>query len=364
MKLFQCQNCGHLVFFENTRCERCEQALGFLPDGLLITSMVPDGNDWQAAAAQEPQRICANAEYEACNWLLPAGSGDQYCAACRHNTVVPDLGVPQNVTNWRLLERAKHRLMYSLLRLGLPLSTRAEDPEHGLSFEFLADSTTAGSPKVMTGHDNGVITIALSEAEGPRREALRLQMGETYRTLLGHFRHEVGHHYWDLLVRDGGRLDACREVFGDERSDYNAALAAHYANGAPADWQANYISAYATSHPWEDFAETWAHYLHIVDTLDTAAAFGLRVRPPSGPARALRAEVDFNPYAADDAATLVDAWLPLTFAVNSLNRSMGQPDLYPFVLPPSVIGKLQFIHELITNRNAAPVQAPVAALAS
>ena len=114
-------------------------------------------------------------------------------------------------------------------------------------------------------------------------------MGEPYRTLLGHFRHEVGHYYWDLLVRDGGRLEACRAVFGDDREDYGEALKRHYAEGAPADWQANFVSAYATTHAWEDFAETWAHYLHMVDSArDRRPSFGLEVEPGDHRRPALR----------------------------------------------------------------------------
>jgi hypothetical protein len=202
----------------------------------------------------------------------------------------------------------------------------------------------------MTGHDNGVITIALVEADDAERERRRTSMGEPYRTLLGHFRHEVGHHYWDLLVRDGGRLEACRAVFGDDREDYGEALQKHYARGGPPpDWQASYVSAYATMHAWEDFAETWAHYLHLVDTLEMAAAFGLGVSPPIDPSGEFGAEVTFDAYRVADVQTLVDTWLPLTFALNSVNRCMGANDLYPFVLSPKAIEKLGFIHELLRD---------------
>ncbi|HEU4518469.1 MAG TPA: putative zinc-binding metallopeptidase, partial [Microvirga sp.] len=179
------------------------------------------------------------------------------------------------------------------------------------------------------------------------RERRRHSMGEPYRTLLGHFRHEVGHYYWTVLVEEAGHLEAFRTVFGDEREDYGEALKRHYANGPRAGWQNEYVSAYAGSHPWEDWAETWAHYLHIVDTLETASAFSMRVRPRIGLGEELSAEIDFDPHHNVSLNRLVAAWLPLTFAVNSLNRSMGQPDLYPFVLSPAVIGKLAFIHERV-----------------
>jgi hypothetical protein len=179
-------------------------------------------------------------------------------------------------------------------------------------------------------------------------------MGEPYRTLLGHFRHEVGHYFWDLLVRDAGRLDECRAVFGDERADYAEALQTYYANGAPADWQNNYISAYATAHPWEDFAETWAHYLHIVDTLETATAFGLRIHPATAKNKALHADLNFDPHRASTMQVLIDAWLPLTFAMNSLNRSMGHNDLYPFIVSEPVANKLAFIHQMIHDSEIKP----------
>ena len=169
-------------------------------------------------------------------------------------------------------------------------------------------------------------------------------MGEPYRTLLGHFRHEVGHFYWNLLVRDAGIIEWCRDLFGDESRDYGEALEAHYRNGPPPDWRKRHVSAYASAHPWEDFAETWAHYLHIVDTLETASVFGLHERP--GGSRKGAASW-FDPYADEPFERIIEAWLPLTFAVNSLNRSMGQPDLYPFVLAPPTIEKLAFVHRLV-----------------
>lgn len=192
--------------------------------------------------------------------------------------------------------------------------------------------------------------ISLAEADDTVRETLRISMGEPYRTLLGHFRHETGHYYWDKLVRDGGNLETCRAMFGDDREDYDAALQRHYAEGVPSQWWNSFVSAYATTHHWEDFAETFAHYLHIVDTLETANAFGIRIKPKITDGTTLVAKVDFDAYRTQGIATLIDAWLPLTFAVNSINRSMGQPDLYPFVLSPAVVGKLGYIDDLVHRR--------------
>jgi hypothetical protein len=352
MKLFKCQSCGNLVYFENTTCEMCSHRLGFLPGAQIITALEPLDEGWTAL---EPPggtfRQCDNAQYEVCNWLIggdqPAG---RLCVACEHNHTIPDVNEPEHFAAWRKIEIAKHQLFYQLLRLDLPMPTRDENPEGGLAFDFLAEPADPKAPHVMTGHDNGLITLALKEADDIERTKLREAMGEPYRTLLGHFRHEIGHFYWDQLVRDGGQLAACRAVFGDDSLDYEAALKKHYAEGVPANWQEHFISAYATTHPWEDFAETWAHYLHIVDTLETARAFGIRVRPRVTDDPELMAEIDFDAYHAKDARTLVDNWLPLTFAVNSLNRSMGQPDLYPFILSEPVVAKLEFIHQLVQGK--------------
>jgi hypothetical protein len=281
----------------------------------------------------------------ACNWMVPAEATDDFCPACDLNRTIPDLSAPGNAERWRVLEAAKRRLVYALERLRLPLKSRKEDEERGLAFDFLADAGS-GQP-VMTGHDDGLITINIAEADSAERERRRVELGEPYRTLLGHLRHEVGHYYWDVLVRDGGRLEAARAVFGDEREDYQQALKRHYEQGPPPDWQAAFVSAYATMHPWEDFAETWTHYLHMVDTLDTAGSFGLAVDPVVTSDPAVNAEIEFDPYRTRDVDRLIAAWLPLTVAVNSLNRSMGQPDLYPFALSPPAIEKLRFIHALV-----------------
>jgi len=244
---------------------------------------------------------------------------------------------------------AKRHLFYSLMRWRLPMPTRSEDPEHGLAFEFLADiAKNDGTVEpVLTGHNTGLITLNIAEADDAEREKRRVSMREPYRTLLGHFRHEVGHYYWERLVRDRGNIDRCRQLFGDETQDYREALKRHYETGAPANWQAAFVSAYATAHPWEDFAETWAHYIHVVDGLETARSFGIKVRLAAKNAEGLSVELEFQPYAAANAQDLVDDWVPLTVAINSLNRSIGQPDFYPFVLSPPVIDKLQFIHEII-----------------
>jgi len=346
MKLFQCQNCGQALYFENTTCASCGLRLGYVPEGEIVTALEEADGLWTALAVPESRyRLCANAQHDVCNWLLVPDHPENFCAACRHNRTVPDLSNPDNLAHWRKIEFAKHRLFYSLLRLDLPLATKTEDP-NGLAFDFLSSpaNAAAGNAPVLTGHASGLITLNVAEADDPERERQRKSMGEPYRTLLGHFRHEVAHYYWDVLVKDSEAIEEFRRLFGDEREDYGEALQRHYANGPPPDWPERYVTAYASSHPWEDFAETWAHYFHMVDTLETAFAFGLRLRPKVG--AELAAAIDFDPYLAE-MDRIIDAWLPLTFAVNSINRSMGQPDLYPFTLPPSVILKLTFIHSRI-----------------
>ncbi|MCE2576089.1 putative zinc-binding metallopeptidase [Komagataeibacter sp. FNDCR2] len=353
MKLFFCQSCQQVLFFENTACERCGLALGYLPEQTTLSALEAVGEGlWRPMAAPDVTRVmCANNAYDACNWLTEPGQA--FCVACSFNRTIPNLSVPGNIARWQKLEVAKHRLFYTLLRLGLPLRNRRQDPDEGLAFDFL-DSHADGTP-AMTGHMNGVVTIALNEADDAQREQMRLEMGEYYRTLLGHFRHEIGHYYWNVLIRDAGpeRLAACRDVFGDDRRDYATALKEHYETPAPPTWRGQYVSQYATSHPWEDFAETWAHYLHIISTLETAWTYGMSINAAGAHAPPLRADICKDPYTEMSFDEITQGWLPLTYAANSLNRSMGLPDFYPFVLTPEILRKLSFIHDVIRHGRVA-----------
>jgi hypothetical protein len=340
MRRFRCQNCGHEVYFDNTLCLTCGFRLGYVPTEARMLSAPPGTEEWHDRA---PHRACANAPLVACNWLVPEASPDALCRACRHNRVIPNLSDAEAVVRWAQIELAKRALFYSLIRWNLPTPTITE-AEEGLAFDFLADETASdGTVKiVLTGHASGIITLNIAEGDDAERERRRTMMGEPYRTLVGHFRHEIGHFYWDRLVRDGGHIDAFRAVFGDEREDYGEALKRHYANGPPEDWRERTISAYAASHPWEDFAETFAHYLHIVDALETAHSFGIQRVAEDG-----TISVDADPYRQGTLAELIAAWVPVTVALNAVNRSLGQPDLYPFVLSPAVEEKLAFVHRLI-----------------
>ncbi|MFT3694130.1 MAG: putative zinc-binding metallopeptidase [Kofleriaceae bacterium] len=325
MKLFACPNCGQIVFFGNIKCERCDSQLGYDHEINRMRVLAPE------------YKYCGNYAQAVCNWLLPSESPDTLCRACRHNLTIPNLADPQNVDRWRKIEEAKHRLLYTVLRLKLPLFDRTERPD-GLGFEFV--------DKAMTGHNHGLITIAVAEADDPEREKRRTELGEPYRTLLGHFRHEIGHWYWDVLVAPD--QSQFTQLFGDANLDYGEALKAHYANGPKPSWQDSFVSAYAGSHPWEDFAETWAHYFHMVDTLDTGGSFGIVLSPKLDRDHILSTSLDFDVYdPAITIETIHDAWVALSSALNSFNRSMGLADPYPFVLSPKVVEKLGYIHSLV-----------------
>jgi hypothetical protein len=349
MKLFTCQHCSSAVHFDNTVCVNCKHRLGYLPNLFDMSALESSGRAWRALAdTRQSYFLCANAQFDACNWLLPADSTSQLCAACRHNRKIPDLANPANIARWQKLELAKRYLFYSLMRWNLPMPDRTEDSKEGLAFDFLSDqSLPDGSVKrVLTGHQDGAITLNIAEADDAEREKRRTSMGELYRALLGHFRHEIGHYYWDRLVRDSDKIGEFRSLFGDERQDYGDALKRHYENGSPANWQESFISGYAASHPWEDFAETWAHTLHMVDSLETAHTFELQAQVPMG-SQSDEMKIDFDSYAERNVFRLVQSWAPLTIVINSVNRSMGQPDLYPFVLSTPVVAKLQFINDAI-----------------
>ena len=358
MKVFHCDHCQQLVSFENTRCVTCDHALAYLPDRDDVGSLEPvpgQDNLWRAPLdAKRTYRLCANyVTHNVCNEAVPAAEPHVLCESCRLTRVIPDLSVPANKALWAKLEAAKRRLIYTLHHLGCRVVSKTEDAAAGLTFEFLADPAPgSAAPKILTGHADGVITLNIAEADDAEREKRRVQMHEPYRTLLGHFRHEVGHYYFDRLVKDTPRIDAFRKLFGDERQDYAAALQRHYENGPPADWQARHVSAYAASHPWEDWAETWAHYLNMIDTLETAAACGLTLKPKDAAMPQLKAapgDPQTRPF--DE---LIAGWYPLTYALNSLSRGLGVADVYPFVLSAPAVEKLRFVHETVTGPDVPP----------
>lgn len=396
MKVYICGNCQQPLYFENSVCLSCQHPVGFdaaqlsmitlekeenillpakgkaavtqkkeenvhmsgavLPERGMTEAVPPEvaapgGNQQQETVTPYSDitnrkviyKFCQNAHFASCNWLIPINQPSPFCLACQLNRVIPPLSDPQLLARWQRIEAAKHRLVYSLFRLGLPVVPKETKDGDGIAFDFMAQ--LSGQPRIMTGHANGVITLNIEEADEAERARNKLDLGEKYRTLLGHFRHEIGHYYWDLLISGGPLLDNFRKIFGDEQKDYGEALKTYYQNGAPQNWTDNFISPYSSAHPWEDWAETWAHYMHLMDTLETAYSFGISIHPAK--VEELDANISKDPYAIKSFQRIIDMWLPLTFAVNSLNRSMGHSDFYPFVISSVVVEKLRFIHETV-----------------
>ncbi|WP_354700753.1 hypothetical protein DSM112329_01040 [Paraconexibacter sp. AEG42_29] len=360
MRTFHCTVCEQMVFFENSLCLHCLSGLGFDPDRREVVTVVLEepldsgavrrvGDD--KLATDEPvQYRCTNDVIAKCNWLVPAPG--KLCVSCALTQTRPDDGDDGALAEFADAEAAKRRLVFTLLELRLPIEGHRTKPDGGLAFDLLSP----GKRPVQTGHADGVITLNLDEANDAHREQVRSQMGEPYRTLLGHFRHEVGHYYWPIVIEQTGLIDDYRKLFGDEREDYGKALERHYEEGPPVDWAKSHVSSYATMHPWEDWAETWAHYLHIVDTSQTAAAHELQTdlaRPGD------TTDLGFR-------MTLRN-WIPFTYAMNAICRSMGIADLYPFVITKDVITKLVFVDRAVTSarfaaakKAAAQVPAPPA----
>ena len=287
--------------------------------------------------------------------MTRADNPREHCIACGLNRTIPDLGDSDNARYWSSVELAKRHLVSQLLALGLPVRSRLhDDPAQGLMFDFLR--SPPGGPQVMTGHADGLITINVEEADDAKREQIRHAMREPYRTLLGHFRHEVGHYYWDRLIRDTRWLESFRRLFGDERASYAEALKRNYEQGPPADWAQAYISSYATMHPWEDWAETWAHYLHVVDSLTTAMGFGLESGDFETQVVRFGKDALYAPEdpSADRFLKLLNGWLEMVVVLNELARSMGQPDFYPFVMSKPAVAKLQFVQMVVFNARTVP----------
>ncbi len=352
---FQC-TCGQPVYFRNSSCLNCAKALGYDPYSHQVVSLSPGetAGVWWADQTGFSVKRCANFTEAGCNWLEPADSPHSLCASCRLTRTIPDLSIEGNRERWQKIEQEKHRLIAQLLTLGLPIPSRADNPTSGLAFDLLGEDAQGNTP--MTGHDDGLITLNVKEADDDYRAQVRTRMGEPYRTLLGHFRHEIGHFYWDLLIKNSHWLQPCRALFGDEQYSYQQALDEHYKNGAPADWPQRFISAYASMHPWEDWAETWAHYLHMMDTLNTAAAFGMRASEGQFDVLPFTRDALYAPddVEADEFLNIINTWVELTAMLNVLARSMGHQDFYPFALATPVVAKLQFIHNVVREQGAPP----------
>jgi hypothetical protein len=333
VRAFTCGHCGQLVFFENSLCLRCSTPLGFVPSTLDVVALTEE------TVAAGALRRCANAPLAECNWMLEAGDPGPLCRSCALTRTRPSDADADGLEAFAKAEGAKRRLVFGLLNLGLAVD------EGGLAFDLLPSR----SEPVVTGHDDGLITIDLAESDDARREQRRAELGEPYRTMLGHFRHEVGHYYWQVLIEPTHELERWRGLFGDERRDYGEALQSYYREGPPPDWSDRHVSAYAAAHPWEDWAETFANYLHIRDTLETAESFGLLSADPAGAANRSSSTAQGTEEPRGSFDVIVRDWLPLSYALNAVNRSMGRDDLYPFTLAPTVIDKLAFVHDVVSG---------------
>ncbi len=344
MQRFTCE-CGNVLFFSNSRCLKCDSTVGYDPVSETMQRVGPG----------TVMALCENGtKHGVCNWLVPAGARRTLCVACRANRTIPDLRNERNRMLWGRVEAAKRRLFYTLLRFGLKLPTKTEDPKAGLAFDIVS---TVANPSVTTGHLNGVITLNLEEADDTYRQINRQQLGESSRTLLRHFQHESAHYFWqrflsELPWENPLRL-AFRDRFGDEWLDYSAALSKHYKQGSPANWEQNYITAYAASHPWEDWAETWAHYLQIIDGLETCETLGVQVQHLAlplvmlpGEAGSLPPMLPQNGIADGEFLAMLQRWLCLSTVLNEISQSLGEGSLYPFVISSRVAQKLRLAHHL------------------
>lgn len=334
MKAFRCRTCDNALYFENSVCVSCGTALGFSRGERAIVPVDDQGRYVDASGLV--WHVCANLNLSGCTWLAPLEGGQ--CFSCDLTRTRPNDADALGLANYPVAEQAKRHLVVELDTLGFPVVGKDGpdgDTVNGLAFDLLSSV----DENVVIGHEDGVITIDLAESDTAYREKIRARLDEPYRTMLGHFRHEVGHYYqWQLVGDDDGDTDGevlarCRELFGDETRDYQAEIDRHYAEGPPEGWEASYISTYATMHPFEDFAETWAHHLHICDTIETASEHGLA---PIAPVTAFSRFHD----------VVSGVWIPLSTALNQINRSMGKEDLYPFVIPTPVLDKLDFVASL------------------
>ena len=338
MRDFICPKCGQHLAFENSVCLSCNSRLGFsLSDMAFLVIESGDEGSQPGFVDADDYQLCANLYLAECNWLVEKAPVRKLCTSCALTRTRPNDADTKALAAFAVAERAKRRMIAELVEMKLPIVGRDEDPNYGLAFDLLSSE----NEKVFTGHANGVITLDLAEGDDVHREQLRVSMDEPYRTLLGHFRHEIGHYYYYRLVDPVPDYKTTfGELFGDPDADYQAALDRHYQNGPPPDWEKDFVSSYATMHPAEDWAETFAHYLHILDTLDTAAAFSI------APAAATFERKVLGPSGFDQ---IIDMWLPLSWSLNMINRSMGKEDLYPFVLPTAVLDKMRFIHTVVSE---------------
>ncbi|MEM6354459.1 MAG: putative zinc-binding metallopeptidase [Pseudomonadota bacterium] len=320
MRLFPSPSGDGTLFFDNLAA----------PDGAAVAY------DWRIGSFVSAASFCANREVIGCNWV--AATDTTLCDACAMTALAPDPSMPGAVDNWAATEAAKRWVLATLGRWDW---FGRQDTGPRPVFHMLAEGVT---PVVM-GHAEGVVSISVEEADPVLQIARREALGERYRTMIGHMRHEIAHVlWWRLSIRDDF-LEGFRSLFGDEHSDYGAALKQHYGDGAPSDWRERYLTPYASAHPHEDWAETAAHLLHLVDITDSFLAAGLSADDVPG--------CDWDPYVEPDPNMLMDVAATLAVGINHVNRSMGLPDLYPFVLSEHARRKLAFAHRWLRSGAAA-----------
>ena len=339
--MIRCPQCGEVAVLEALECTACGLAIGFHPPSLTMAEASPSGIE-RYGRTWAP---CSNRDWR-CNWLVADNAGMAQCFSCsltRRRPNADDTIALEKLADAGLVKR---RLLVQLAELGLPVDPFYER-DGGLAFDLL--SSYSGQGRVTIGHANGVITIDLVETLDDYREALRIRLREAYRTMLGHFRHEVGHYYQWILVEQTSWIDECRQLFGDERASYSDAIDRHYREGAPEGWEASYISEYATMHPWEDFAESFAHYLHITDSLNTAAAGGLVLQASRVGGLVAHDVVPRASYQDVSMAEMLADWHWLSLLFNRVNHAMGKGDLYPFTLTEPVQRKLDFVHRVVQD---------------
>jgi hypothetical protein len=346
MRVFHCDRCGGIVAFAALACPACGAAIGYVSDQRTLRVVVPTSDPavfrFDRGAPDDGRLMwrCLNSAW-GCNWMLPADSEDTWCRSCQLTRGRPDVGRPAAIEAWMAAESAKRRLVHQLDELSLPVEIRSDTMPDGLVFDLVHLPGEGG----ITGHLDGVVTLDLAETDEHHRDVLRRRLGEPFRTVIGHLRHEIGHHFWARLVGQSNDLGSFRRLFGDERVDYAESVERYYADAGDAWDRTRFVTAYAAAHPLEDWAETFAHYLHILDAIDTAVAHDL-VPPDSAPL--LVSDV----VGTLELTVILDAWRPINTAVNAIAETLGAPAVYPFDPVGVVVDKLAFVHRQVAAHAA------------
>ena len=338
MRRFTCESCAEEVAFDALRCASCSSPLGYVPAQQAVKVLHPAAGAVSFSISGDDAEFwrCPNSA-RGCNWVLPAGTGDIWCRSCGLTPGRPDETNPDALAAWSTAEAVKRRLVHQLDHLALPIDPRSDATPDGLAFDLVYVPGQFGP----AGKVDEAVTLDLADADVQDVGAPPRRVHAPFRTLIGNLRHKVGHHYWHRLVGQSDHVTPFRRLFGDERADYPAAIEPHQAAVAH-HWDASrFVTGRAESHPFEDWAETFAHYLHILDATDTAEAYRLpdgqceMGRPQSSPGGGTFAEI-------------LRLWRPTAPAVNALAASLGLPAVYPFQLTGVVLQKFEFVHARVT----------------